>query len=418
MLDLRLVREQSELLKANVANRGLQADVETLLVVDKQAREFRIQLEALQQQRNSLNASILAAADSERPQLVANNKELKEQEASLERQVRQSEAQRLQLLEQMPNWIHPQAPVGTDESANKVLEIVREPTPFNFTPKDHVQLMLDLDIVDFERAAKVTGQKFYYLKNEAVLLEQALINFALKFLAEKKFTLFTTPDLARQNILQGVGFQPRGESTQIYNVEGTDLSLIATAEITLGGYFSQEILFVEQLPLLFAGLSHCFRTEAGSAGRESKGLYRVHQFTKVEMFAFTTPETSDEMHLQLLQWEKEIYQALEIPFRVVDICSGDLGAPAYRKFDLEAWMPGRNQWGEITSTSNCTDYQSRRLGIRYKSPQHKGTQPVHMLNGTAIATTRTIIALLENGQQADGSIQLPSILQLAPIQPR
>jgi seryl-tRNA synthetase len=275
-----------------------------------------------------------------------------------------------------------------------------------------------LHLVDFEGGAKVTGQKFYYLKNEAVLLELALVTFATRVLQDEGFTLFITPDLARRDILEGIGFNPRGESTQIYNVENTDLSLIATAEITLGGLLADEVLEGERLPLLYAGISHCFRTEAGSAGRESRGLYRVHQFTKVEMFAFTRPEQSEAMHERLVAIEEKIYATLGIPYRVMDICTGDLGGPAYRKYDLEAWMPGRDQWGEITSTSNCTDYQARRLNIRFREKGRKGTRLVHMLNGTAIAVSRAIIALLENGQQADGSIRLPPVLGLADIAPR
>ena len=227
-----------------------------------------------------------------------------------------------------------------------------------------------------------------------------------------------TPDLARREILDGIGFNPRGESTQIYSIENSDLSLVATAEITLGGLLAGMTLEAEQLPLLYAGVSHCFRTEAGSAGRESRGLYRVHQFTKVEMFAFTRPEQSAEMHERFVSIEEKLYQQLEVPYQVADICTGDLGAPAYRKYDLEAWMPGRGKWGEVTSTSNCTDYQARRLNIRFREKGQKGTRLVHMLNGTAVATSRTIIALIENGQQKDGSIRLPPCLGLADIKPR
>ena len=225
-----------------------------------------------------------------------------------------------------------------------------------------------------------------------------------------------TPDLARASVVQGTGFQPRGDSAQIYSIENSDLCLIATAEITLGGLLSEQILSEAELPILMAGFSHCFRTEAGAAGRESRGLYRVHQFSKIEMFAFTHPEKSNEMHEKLLQIEERIYCDLGIPYRVIDICTGDLGAPAYRKYDLEAWMPGRGHWGEITSTSNCTDYQARRLNIRFKDSDGKN-QFVHMLNGTAIAVSRTLIALIENGQQADGSIMLPKCLGLSDIPP-
>jgi seryl-tRNA synthetase len=234
------------------------------------------------------------------------------------------------------------------------------------------------------------------------------------------FTLTTTPDLARNEILEGIGFNPRGPETQVYSIENTDLSLVGTAEITLGGMYSGVTLDDEQLPIKLCGLSHCFRTEAGAHGQATRGIYRVHQFTKVEMFAYTLPETSDAMHDELLAIECEIFDGLGIPYRVIDTASGDLGGPAYRKFDLEAWMPGRGavkdgrptgEFGEITSTSNCTDYQARRLGIRYRKKGEKGTHFAHTLNGTAVANTRAMIAVIENYQQADGSVRVPEVLR-------
>ena len=240
------------------------------------------------------------------------------------------------------------------------------------------------------------------------------MRYAIEVLIQEGFTLTTTPDLARNEILEGIGFNPRGPETQVYSVENTDLSLVGTAEITLGGMFSGLTLDDEQLPIKICGLSHCFRTEAGAHGQATRGIYRVHQFTKVEMFAYTLPEASDAMHEQLLAIECKIFDGLGIPYRVIDTASGDLGGPAYRKFDLEAWMPGRGpagEWGEITSTSNCTDYQSRRLGIRFKKKGEKGTHFVHTLNGTAVANTRAIIAILENYQEADGSVVVPEALR-------
>ena len=419
MLDLRILRERAADVAANIRNRNLKLDLEALLAVDRQAREAQAELEGVRRRRNEIGGLMkgpLAAA--QRQPLVQEGRELKERDAELEKASEALAARRDELLAQVPNFTHPDAPVGADESANRVLRQHGEPPAFDFEPKDHVALMEALDLVDFEGGAKVAGQKFYFLKNEAVLLELALIGFAVKLLQEEGFTPFITPDVARQEILFGIGFNPRGESTQIYSIAGTDLSLVATAEITLGGLLAGEIVEAERLPLLYAGVSHCFRTEAGSAGRESRGLYRVHQFSKVEMFAFTVPEESDAMHQRLLAVEERIYRELGIPYRVVDICTGDLGAPAYRKFDLEAWMPGRGQWGEITSTSNCTDYQARRLNIRYRERAKKGLQHLHMLNGTAIAVSRTIIALLEHGQRKDGSIRLPPCLGLADIAPR
>jgi seryl-tRNA synthetase len=419
MLDLRLLRERAADVAVNLRNRNMTLDLDALLALDRRAREAKVELDGVRQRRNEIgNLMKGPMAPEARPPLVREGRDLKEREAALEQAHGELEAQRDALLAQVPNFTHPDAPVGNDESANRVLRQHGEPPTFDFEPKDHVVLMEALDLVDFEGGAKVAGQKFYYLKNEAVLLEFALIAFAVKILQEEGFTPFITPDVARQEILFGTGFNPRGESTQIYSIAGTDLSLVATAEITLGGLLSGDVVEAERLPLLYAGVSHCFRTEAGSAGRESRGLYRVHQFSKVEMFAFTLPEASDAMHGRILAVEERIYRELGIPYRVVDICTGDLGAPAYRKFDLEAWMPGRGQWGEITSTSNCTDYQARRLNIRYRDKAKKGSPYVHMLNGTAIALSRTMIALVEHGQRKDGSIRLPPCLGLADIGPR
>ncbi|MED5261854.1 MAG: serine--tRNA ligase, partial [Myxococcota bacterium] len=269
-------------------------------------------------------------------------------------------------------------------------------------------------LLDFERAAVVSGQKFYYLKNELVLLELGLQRFALDIAMAAGFVPYTTPDLARPSILEGIGFNPRGEETQVYSVEDADLCLIGTAEITLGGFYADTILDEAELPLRLAGLSHCFRTEAGTHGRESRGLYRVHQFSKVELFAFTKPEDSEAMHAELLGIEEKVFQGLEIPYRVIDVASGDLGAPATRKFDIEAWMPGRGEggdWGEVTSASNCTDYQARRLKIRFRRAATKKNELVHTLNGTAVSLARAILALMEIHQRADGSIGIPTALQ-------
>jgi seryl-tRNA synthetase len=268
--------------------------------------------------------------------------------------------------------------------------------------------------MDFEAGAKVTCHGIYFLKNDAVLLELALQRYALELLIPEGFTPTITPDLARNEILQGIGFTPRGPETQIYSVADSDLSLVATAEITLGGLLADVILEEEQLPLKYCGISHCYRTEAGAHGRATRGLYRVHQFTKVEMFAFTRPEESDAMLEYLCGLECRLFDGLGIPYRVIDTASGDLGGPAYRKYDLEAWMPGRGEageFGEVTSTSNCTDYQARRLGIRYRHKGEKGTHFVHTLNGTAVAVSRALIAILENYQQPDGSVLIPEPLR-------
>ncbi len=274
-----------------------------------------------------------------------------------------------------------------------------------------------LDLCDMEAGASVAGQKFYFLKNEAVLLELALVQYAMTTLVKKGWTPIITPDLAKVDVLEGIGFQPRdpdANTRQVYVVQDMDLCLVGTAEITLGGMHRDQVLDVAKLPLRYVGLSHCFRTEAGAAGRDTRGLFRVHQFTKVEMFAYTTPQQSEAMHLEILAIEEEIFQGLGLPYHVLDTCSGDLGGPAYRKYDLEAWMPGRGkggEYGEVTSTSNCTDFQARRLGIRYRGKGFKGNRFVHTLNGTAVACTRALVAILENYQQADGSVTVPEVLR-------
>jgi seryl-tRNA synthetase len=319
-----------------------------------------------------------------------------------------------QRLRRVPNLTHPDAPVGRTEEDSRELRKVGTPRAIDFPVKDHVELGKSLDLIDFETGGKVSGTGFYFLKNDAVLLDLALQQFAVRKLVEAGFTPVITPDLARNSILEGIGFTPRGEETQVYSIEDTDLSLVGTAEITLGGMHADELLDETQLPIKYVGLSHCFRTEAGAAGRASRGLYRVHQFTKVEMFAFTTPEASGAIHAEMLAIEERIFQALGIPYRVLDICTGDLGGPAYRKFDLEAWMPGRGEhgeYGEVTSTSDCTDYQSRRLNVRYRPSGQKGTRYVHTLNGTAVALSRALIVVLENYQRADGRIDVPEVLR-------
>jgi seryl-tRNA synthetase len=415
MLDLHYIRDHAEAVKANCKNRNVTADVDRVLQLDDERKRLAQQTQVLQQRRNEVSALIPKEKDAARKQaLIQEGRTVRERVAELETQLKQIEADQRGVLLTIPNLSHPDAPVGTTAEDNKVLRRSGEPRKFDFQPKDHVALAEALDLVDFEAGARVTGQKFYFLKNEAVLLELALVQYALSQLRAEGYTPVVTPDLARAEILEGIGFIPRGPETQIYSIENTDLCLIATAEITLGGMYRDQVLDELQLPIRLVGLSHCFRTEAGAPGRDTRGLYRVHQFTKVEMFAFCAPDQSDALHQELLQIEERIFQGLEIPYQVIDTCTGDLGGPAYRKFDLEAWMPGRGdsgEYGEVTSTSNCTDYQARRLNIRYKVPGQKGTRFVHTLNGTAVATTRALLAILENNQQADGSITVPAILR-------
>jgi len=412
MLDYKYIKDNLEAVKKNVAARFMKADAD--LVAGLYDRRNAI-LKALDDERKKRNDNAAAMKgkleQAVREKLIAEGKALKETIAAMEKEAEEVEAKLLEEVRKIPNMAHPEAPVGKEDKDNLEVKRVGEPTKFDFEPKDHVQLGQDLDILDFDTATRVSGTKFYYLKNEGVLLEMALVRYALDILMKKGFTLFATPDVAKTEILEGIGFNPRGAESNVYTVEGEGTCLIGTAEITLGGYYSGQVLDKAKLPLLLAGVSHCFRREAGAAGQFSKGLYRVHQFTKVEMFAYCLPEDSDTLHEKLRLIEEEIFKGLGIPFRVVDTCTGDLGAPAYRKWDLEAWMPGRNggEWGEVTSTSNCTDYQARRLNIKYKDDDGKNRY-VHMLNGTAMACSRGLISVIENYQQADGSVKIPAAL--------
>jgi seryl-tRNA synthetase len=416
MLDLQFVCENLEAVEANCRNRGVTVDLSRLTSLRELRSRLIVEGDNLRREQKEISAQIPKTKDAdEKQKLIAKGKELREAIVANEKQVAEVEPQLREVLCNIPNMTHPEAPIG-GEADSKVLRVVGEIRKFDFQPLDHIALAEKHDLIDLEAGARVTGHGFYFLKNEAVLLELALIQYAVEKLRAAGFTLHTTPDLARHEVLEGTGYMPRGPETQIYSVNNSDLALVATAEITLGGMLKDQILDIEKLPLKVAGISHCFRTEAGAHGKATRGIYRVHQFTKVEMFGFTAPDIaeSDKFHQLILSIEEEIFQGLEIPYRVLDIASGDLGGPAYRKFDLEAWMPGRGEageWGEITSASNCTDFQARRLGIRCKLPDRKGTCFVHTLNGTAIAITRAMIALLENHQQADGSIVIPPVLR-------
>ncbi len=412
MLDYRFIKENLDEVKKNIKNRNMVADADVVVTLFDKRAEVVTALQEKQAKRNeNANAMKAKLSDEERKKLIAEGKSIKEDIASLEAEVTKVEEDLKQAALKIPNMAHIDAPIGVEDSDNPQVHVWGEIPNFTFEAKDHVQLGQDLDIIDFDRATKVSGTKFYYLKNEAVFLEQALIMYTLNMLRKHGFAPFTTPDVAREEILEGIGFNPRGNESNVYTLEGENACLVATAEITLGGYHSNEILKKETLPLMYGGISHCFRREAGASGQFSKGLYRVHQFTKVEMFVYCLPEQSDAIHEKLRKIEQEIFEGLNIPYRVVDTCTGDLGAPAYRKWDLEAWMPGRNggEWGEVTSTSNCTDFQSRRLNVRFKDDDGKN-KFVHMLNGTAIAISRAIIAVLENNQNEDGSVTIPQVL--------
>ncbi|MCL6501716.1 MAG: serine--tRNA ligase [Pirellulales bacterium] len=413
MLDRKFILENAPLVKENCLRRKSPADVDRFVALETQRRALQARLDDLNRQANELSRSIGKADAAQREALKAKGRELRAEAQAAEHELAGLAAELDAIHRAIPNLSHPDAPVG--ENANRELRRGKTPLPtFNFPPRDHVQLGEQLDLIDLEGGARVAGHGFYFLKNEAVLLELALQRYALDVLLREVFTPAITPDLARNEILSGIGYIPRGPETQIYSIADSDLSLVATAEITLGGLLADHILEREELPIKLCGISHCYRTEAGAHGRATRGLYRVHQFTKVEMFAFTTPEQSEEMLEHFCELECRLFDGLGIPYRVIDTCTAELGGPAYRKFDLEAWMPGRGEqgeFGEVTSTSNCTDYQARRLGIRFRNKHEKGTHFVHTLNGTAIAISRALIAILENYQQADGSVRMPPVLQ-------
>lgn len=403
MLDIQFIRDNPDLIKENNTKRHTQVDVDMLLQLDSERRDFLQQIQELRATRNKKSKGKPSEEE------IIQMREVGEKISHFETRLKEIEASYTKLLMQLPNLTHTDVPIGGEDDF-AVLETVKEPPAFSFEPRDHEEIMLEKDLIDFERGAKVVGSKFYYVKNDAVRLNQALLQYGLDILSKHGFTLVETPDLAQNTIIEGLGFNPRGEETQIYNIANTDLSLIGTAEITLGGYHKDEILDLSNGPKKYAGISHCYRTEAGSYGRTSKGLYRVHQFTKLEMFVYCTPEQSEALHKELLSIEKEIIDGLEIPYQVIDVASGDLGGPAYRKYDIEAWMTMNTGYGEITSTSNCTDYQARRLNVRYRD-EDGNTQYVHTLNGTAVVLSRFPIAIIENHQQEDGSIRIPEALQ-------
>lgn len=404
MLDIKFIRQNIEEVKKSITDRGMNVDVDELLGLDEKRRALIVKIEEARAIRNKKSEG--KPSEEEIQKMRALGDEI----INLEKELRDLEIYYSELLKKVPNLIHPDVPRGGEENF-KVLEEKGDLPKFGFQAKDHEELMLSLDLIDFERGAKVAASKFYFAKNDLVRLNQALISYGIDIATKRGFVLMETPDLAKNEVLAGIGFNPRGEAEdQIYTVEKTDLGLIATAEITIGGYHSDEIMDLSGGPKKYIALSHCFRKEAGAYGRESKGLYRVHQFTKLEMFVFCKPEDSEKMHQEILEVEKEIVQGLDLPYRVIDIASGDLGAPAYRKYDIEAWMVMRNGYGEITSTSNCTDFQARRLNIKHRK-ENGQLEFVHTLNGTAIVSSRFPIVIAENYQTEKGTIKVPEVLQ-------
>lgn len=414
MIDIQSLRAAPEEVRRNLARRHVTVDLDRLLLLDAERSRLIRELDAIRQERNQVADLVSKATAEERPALILRGKELKETIAAQEPALESVEGEWKELLSLIPNHTHPSSPTGASDEENVEITVSGEEQVFNFPPKAHTELAKQHDLIDFDRGAKVAGAKFYFLKGKLVLLEQALIQWVLKELVAEGFTPIETPDVAKEEVMSGTGFNPRGSEDQVYTLQGTDLSLVATAEIPMGGYLKDEILEAKDLPLRFAALSHCFRKEAGAYGKESYGLYRVHQFTKVEMFIFSTPEQSEGLHEELRRLEERIFTKLGLRYRVVDICTGDLGGPAYRKYDIEAWMWGKGDgeggWGEVTSTSNCTDYQARRLNIRYRK-EDGSVELVHTLNGTALALSRALIAVMEQYQEEDGSIRVPEVLR-------
>ena len=403
MLDIKYIRENPDKVKKGVADKQYDSTlVDKVLDLDEKKRKLGVEIENLRAERNKLSSKEHVASSK--------GKEIKENLKELEPSLVKLEDVLNELLNLIPNLPSEKAPVGKGEKENVEVRKWGEPRKFEFTPKDHLELGKNLNILDFETGAKVSGSQFYFLYGDGALMELALVQFAFELLSKEGFLLVITPDLAKSRYYLGTGYAPKGNEAQTYTIEGEDLGLIATAEVTLAGKNADEVIPESKLPLKYIGYSHCFRQEAGAYGKYSKGLYRVHQFTKAEMFIYCTPEESDNMHEHILEMEEKIYQSLELPYRVLEMCTGDLGAMAARKFDIETWMPSRGEYGEVTSTSNCTDYQARNLNIKLRRKDGKA-EYLHMLNGTAIATSRTPLAILENYQNEDGSVTVPEVLR-------
>jgi len=412
MLDIKFVREHKDQVEEMLSKRFKELDLDKILILDKKRTELQAEIDQKRASRNEL-AKQISINPSLRSELQAKGKKIKEEIGKLEKDLEKIQLELNDNLVLIPNLISPKVPIGRNDKENVEIKRWGKIPKFDFTPKDHLTLGKNLDLLDFESGAKVAGSQFYFLKNEAVLLEFGLSMYAINLLLKEGFNLLAPPDLSRERYYMGTGYLPRGPEAQTYEIKSTDLGLIATAEIPLAGLHSDQVLKEDELPKKYCGFSHCFRVEAGGYGKYSRGLYRVHQFSKVEMYIYCTPNDSESMHELILSCEEKIWQGLNIPYRIIDICSGDLSAQSFRSFDIEAWMPGRppsGGWGEVTSTSNTTDYQARRLNIRYRK-RNGQIEYLHTLNGTAIATSRALIAILENYQKKDGSVEIPGVLQ-------
>ena len=401
MIDINFIREKTDIVKKGIRAKGFDESlVDAVLDLDGKKRKLQAEIEELRSRRNSFA----------KEKNIEEGKRIKEELKDKEPKLNKIEEKFHEALLAVPNLPSDKTPLGKNEKDNVEVRKWGEPKKFDFVTKDHLELGKYLGILDFEIGAKVAGSQFYYLYGDGALLDLALTQYAVEFLVREGFRPVITPDLAKSRYYLGTGYLPKGKEAQTYVIEGEDLGLIATSEVTLAGIHADEIIPEDKLPLKYVGYSHCFRREAGAYGKYSKGLYRVHQFSKIEMFIYCLPEESDKYHEYILDMEEKIYQNLGLPYRVVEMCTGDLGAMAARKFDIEVWIPSRNDYGEVTSTSNCTDYQARNLNIKFKRKNGKN-EYVHMLNGTAIASSRTPLAILENYQQKDGSVVIPEVLR-------
>ena len=409
MLDLRSLRDDPGPVKAALARRdpALAEEVDRLLALDEERRGQLVQVEELRAKQNAASKEIGAAEGQEKQRKIGEVKQLTADLGALESRLAVAGGAIASLLARLPNPPHESVPQGRDDDDNEVLRVEGEPPSWNFEPKDHVELGEALGLLDLERAAKVSGSRFVYLVGDAVLLQWALVRYVLDALMPKGFVPVIPPVLVREEAMYGTGFLPTDEA-QIYVTREDDLYLVGTSEVPLAGLHQDEILAASDLPKRYAGYSTCFRREAGTHGKDTRGMFRVHQFDKVEMFSFVHPDESWDEHERIREAEEEIVRGLGLPYRVVNVCTAELGASAAKKYDLEVWLPGQGRYRELTSCSNTTDYQARRLDARVKLED--GNRPVHTLNGTACAIGRTIIALLENHQRADGSVALPEAL--------
>jgi seryl-tRNA synthetase len=411
MLDLKLIRSDPERVKAALARRGAAEQVDELLALDARRRELLPRIEGAQAERKTISKQIGEAKQrgEEATEQMTAVAELKQAIESGKAELEQVDADLQRVATALPNLPDPDAPEGMTEEDAVVLREEGERPSFDFEPRDHLEIGSALGLIDMEAGARVSGSRFAYLKGDLVLLELALVRFALDLVREEGHEPVVPPVLVREEALVGTGFLP-GDRDQIYEVPKDELFLVGTSEVPLAALHADEILAAEQLPIRYAGFSPCFRREAGAGGRDTRGIFRVHQFDKVEMFSFVEPSQSAAEHERLLAIEERILAELEIPYRVVNVAAGDLGAPAAKKYDCEAWIPSQGRYRELTSCSNTTDYQARRLACRYRPNEDEAPEVVHTLNGTAVAVGRTMIALIENRQERDGGFTLPTIL--------